>query len=358
MSTALTNNPELSVPDDGGDNNVWGLELNALSAAWDRLLGGGPTITVVAGAQTLTAEQLQNGRIIFNGTIAADAFVIMPARARTVIFVNTTTGAGRVYIQDSGNTVNRELMRGFAQLFWCGVLVYAAGPPVEVGGGFPDLLAYGSTVGPGIFFASRQHGIGKPAEGYISVYAGDATPLVRFQSPNSASQPTMAFAPDYNTGIGYVTSPNGLFFSAAGSAQWFLRADGFYAGGLGPPGSGCINASQFFRSNVPMPIQRSVSATGLTLGNGAGSSIPHGIGSEPTTVFAKLRCISADLGYATGDSVSGSFASSDQRLMWGSNATQLFYRQGGDLALPLKSTGEATPITVAKWRLELQGVWP
>jgi hypothetical protein len=80
----------------------------------------------------------------------------------------------------------------------------------------------------------------------------------------------------------------------------------------------------------------------------------HGLGDVPRNFALYWRCVTADLGWSAGDEVLhpwiegiGDYAGG----LW-ADATNVYFVVGPqNVSLPIKTTGGASPITPASWRM-------
>jgi hypothetical protein len=363
MSTPLANNSELALPSDGADDDVWGLENNALHSAWDRFLGGWVNHDMSASDWVLTDEEAQEGRIWITGTSAVARSVVLPAnKRRTWIVLNLVQGAGTfMQIAQPGTAEPINLPQNtIAVVFAVPGAIGFASPPVDyhTGGFLPALVQPGfGYFGPSLFFSNREVGFGSPAAGYLAMFlaAGSANAELRFQFNNSAANPMIAALRSggiWDTGL-YFPGGGEVHVAALGQHVAAFRTSGVsVGGGNGSTGPGTINASQYYRAGVAMPFQYPVQQT---YGLGAFQAVPHGVGGPPLGVFGKLRCVAGDLGYNPGDLTDAAVAVG---LAYGADANNGFCCASGAMTLPRKGTGAQETAIKGRWNLDLLLTWP
>jgi hypothetical protein len=369
VSTALPNTPELVVPDDGADDNLWGLMLIALFSAWDRHFSGVAHGDVSAGDWTLDETEAQNGRLIVGGTISVGRAVNIPPCNRTYLVSNYTALSGDAYVVlkcGSGSYV--YLPTGCSMMIT--VLgdtqnVIAASPPVDtLTGGFPDLVKqpFQSFLGPGMHFSGDTNtGFGRTAPGRIGAFlsGGSQAPDIVLQSDLANTQGLVFRSAGAYLEALLVTAGAMAFYT--GNVQRMTISDGGLSVGAanGPVGEGKVNASQYYRSGNAMPFQYPFYINGLQVNANAQGQYAHGVGGTPVFVFGKLFCIAPDNGYSAGDIVTVDGSSGNPAIVIGGNANTVFYRVNDAYKLPAKTgTGGAVAINSAAWRLSLIAVWP
>lgn len=102
-----------------------------------------------------------------------------------------------------------------------------------------------------------------------------------------------------------------------------------------------------------------VSSDDFTVSSGGGGEFEHGLGAIPARWWGTLRCVSADAGYDSGDTlmVDSSYLSSSPRMVTlYANETVVGWKAsnaGIPLAAVNVSNGTAQTLTLAKWRLKL-----
>lgn len=82
-------------------------------------------------------------------------------------------------------------------------------------------------------------------------------------------------------------------------------------------------------------------------------TIAHGIGSPPTTITVKLKCISTEHGWAVDEEiVLASFVDgvTGNGAEYGSDATNITFQTGTNIAIKNKATNAAAYITMNKWK--------
>jgi hypothetical protein len=90
-------------------------------------------------------------------------------------------------------------------------------------------------------------------------------------------------------------------------------------------------------------------------------TVAHGLGARPRFVFARLRCVIAELGYNVGDETDGlTFTGDTGPLPVRADATNLYYAygDGGPLVVQqiASSTADWKYITPANWRLIFRAI--
>ena len=108
-------------------------------------------------------------------------------------------------------------------------------------------------------------------------------------------------------------------------------------------------------ANTPA-LTKEFTSSELTIANGGGGTIAHGLGVVPKLIQVLLICKTAEQGYSIGDTVVwGTFwQSQDRGLSVGGDATNITYRYAAQ-ATPFsylhKSTGASDVLTNANWRV-------
>lgn len=374
MSTPLQFTSELEIPDDGADNDVWGLYNNALWSAWDRHFGGWAYGDVSSADWTVDSTDAQCGRLYVTGNPTPLRKIVLPANDRTYLVANLSTAAqGSINVECAGGS-SLPLPNGCAQLLTPSsdlLEIIAGGPLVAVGGGHADLakLPTQDWYGPGIYFSGdRNQGFGRISSTSVGVFAtgADKAASMLLVSTPGVSQGLVfrgeAAAP-YQQGI-FVESSVGatkrLLFTASGAVRMIVGPGGIAIGAAnGPLADGTINAEGYYREGVALPVQRAKTISGLSSAANSQLSSPHGMGSAPTLVIGRLDCISPDQGYANGDRVRIDGSGGNGAIIVGGNATQLFYRINDTYQIaPKTGTGGAVNINPAAWRVAIIGLWP
>jgi hypothetical protein len=365
MTTPLIWNSELSVPVDGSDTDAWGTPLVLLHSAWDRFHGGECVVVLSSSDYTLTTDEAQCGRIVVAGNISANRTIWLPSRNRTWHIANRTTGTGSLFARISGASNFVDIPRGGA-IPVCGRsvdnTVFPAAPPVQVDGSFLGTIRHTGKAydGPGIYFSNRALGFGTDgADLHFFLADIHGGPGLKMHAANTAQFPLIGFTSSYNTGFFY-PSDDVIGFSTGGASRVQVGPGllvGSPSGGM--PVAGVVNASNYQRNGVALPIQDRFSWTGLNTAPSAGNSTAHSMGAAPVLVHGRLRCTSTDLGYAVGDlvTVQSTFGGDDARgVNFGGNATHLFFRVFlGGIVLTHKTSSTMGAIDPAKWDLELFG---
>lgn len=108
-------------------------------------------------------------------------------------------------------------------------------------------------------------------------------------------------------------------------------------------------------ANTPA-FTREFTSSELTIANGGGGTIAHGLGAAPKLIQVLLICKTAEQGYSIGDTVVwGAFwQAQDRGLSVGGDATNIAYRyaaQNTPFSYLNKSTGASSALTNANWRV-------
>jgi hypothetical protein len=93
-------------------------------------------------------------------------------------------------------------------------------------------------------------------------------------------------------------------------------------------------------------------------------TVAHGLGARPRFAFARLRCVTAELGYNVGDETDGNFldndGSSSASLPARADTRNLYYAYGDavpEVVRQVASTGaDWARITPANWRLVFRAI--
>lgn len=369
MSTPLTNYSETSTPTVDSDENTWGGINNGVHQVWDRALGGRHTVSTTGGTTVLTSEEAQNGHIQVTGTLTSDAVIQLPTGRYRLYRVRNSTEGDYVVTYTTG-VVDAETvsMPPYTSMVIAlnGNNVHALGPPVERGGGFRNFFrqAGKSYDGPGIFFQDLIAGFARRTSGVIGVNllesaAGDQ---IRMNGANSQSAPLVGMAPSgagpWNTGI-YTFLDAGiraLGFTTNGVSR------GYFKNGLvvGAPtgadkGSGTINtASGVFVNGVQSAVMVESDANEIS---GEQVTFSHSLGARPKFIGWKLRCSTAEHGYASGDDTLSSWQTSadanEGATVW-ANATTIglsIINIDRMRVVPRAGGSNAAAITPASWRV-------
>lgn len=366
MSTALPYTDELSIPEDGGDDDIWGLLLNALFSAWDRHFGGFAEGDISSADWTLDETEAQCGRIYISGNPGVGRSVILPAKDRTYLVSNFSTAALGCVLLSCGGGGDIAIPNGCTMVITCssdtGEIV-PAGPPFGRDGGFPDQVRRIGTdwQGPGIYFeGDNSAGFGRPVAGAIDVHCN---PIVEGASFRFVADETGGSIHFRGAG-GFASYLQGLADGrirlVTGNVQRVEIGAGMALGATnGVSGDGTLNADGYYRKGQPLPVARQYQRTGLSAAPNAFGSFAHGQGSAPLAVLVRLDCVSPDRGYVAGDRITVDGAGGNACIIAGGNATTVFYRVNDTFQLATKtSAGGTGSINPVAWNVVITGVWP
>lgn len=93
------------------------------------------------------------------------------------------------------------------------------------------------------------------------------------------------------------------------------------------------------------------------MSGGVAYVVNHGLGVQPTSVMATMRCNTIDLGYAVGDEVQLSTDIASNTFTIYASATQLAFVMGvAAIAINHKSTYVGATITLSRWNIYLRAI--
>lgn len=103
MASSFTTNRNFEEPANGDYVNTWNTPVNANFTAIDDCFGGTTTVSLSNSNVTLTTEQLQCFKIVFQGTLSANVVVTVPSGVGGVFRIkNSTTGSFTLGINSGG----------------------------------------------------------------------------------------------------------------------------------------------------------------------------------------------------------------------------------------------------------------
>ena len=366
MSTTLTNFSENSIPENNGDEDVWGPLLITSHSTWDRALGGRHQVSTTGGTTTLSATEGQNALIEVSGTLASAGIIEVPAsRYRRYWVYNGTAGDYTLTVRTAGGAVGVVIPRDAYQCVGSfGTSVKAFGAPMAGAGGFPDSLRVpgGAYNGPGMFFdGNRSMGFANRGSGVLGVgllgsAAGDQ---VRFYGGNGTTNPLIAMTPpgtsNYDSGFRVVTGATvrAIELIVNGSARGRVR-EGWLVGepGGGDQGTGTINAQNgIYSGGTRVAEIRELTAISLTAADDTVTAT-HGLGAKPRFVQVWLRNLTPQHGFIAGeDTLPASYqTTSDSNDAWSvwKSATEVGFNYN-DLHVITKTGVSSVAITPANW---------
>lgn len=95
-----TPNKGYTLPTVGGDNNVWGTELNADFTLIDKNLGGVTSVNCAGSADiTVSASAAQNMMLMLTGVLTGNIALLLPAVGSFYVIQNNTTGSFTVTVK-------------------------------------------------------------------------------------------------------------------------------------------------------------------------------------------------------------------------------------------------------------------
>lgn len=129
---------QLLIMGQGLHNNDWGLQTNLNLQKIENAIAASTPFTVSGGSMTLTDDQSRPAVLSFAGVLVADLTVTVPARSKSWIVLNKTSGAFALKFKTaSGSPTTIPQSSTQARLFYCDSLnVFDVSA-----GGVPDLAA-------------------------------------------------------------------------------------------------------------------------------------------------------------------------------------------------------------------------
>lgn len=372
MSVSLTYTPELQQPEDGGDDDLWGLLLISIISAWDRHFGGLAQHDISAGDWTLDETEAQCGRIYITGNPSATRSVILPAIDRTYLVSNFSTAASGQVLLSCGAGGDIAIPNGCSQVITCYSVTGEINPisaPFGREGGTPDFIR---RIGqgwnsPGMYFEGDGNvGFSRPAAGQVDLHLDTSQqgPGLRFFGSANGDLSESISGIAFRAAGGFATSvtvseDGNIRFGTAGTQRALIGAGLAVGAANGPAGAGTVNADGYYRKGTLIPIARQYQRTGLSAAPNAYASFAHGQSSAPLHVFVRLDCVAPDRGYVAGDRVMVDGAGANACIIAGGNTTQVFYRVNDTFQLAGKTPAlGAGGINPAAWNVVITGVWP
>ena len=131
---------------------------------------------------------------------------------------------------------------------------------------------------------------------------------------------------------------------------------GVYTEGVtgGDKGAGTVNATTLYQAGVAVPFSKSYDSGEVTIATSIDKA--HSLGAVPTMMTMHIVCKTADLNYSVGDVVDMTGrgdAPGTVVIGMAADATNISFRASSITAIriPDKTTGAATAITNANWKL-------
>lgn len=193
--------------------------------------------------------------------------------------------------------------------------------------------------------------------------ASDVAGAVKFDGEDSAGNQDTYVQLEAEIADPTSTSEDGLFAfltKVAGTlARRFKIGAGLYAEGLTDPGAGKINATDYQKSGVALPITLSYASANQTITAAGALTLAHGLGAMPVLIQARIKCLTAELGYSIGDELIISLQTSDATnaghgvsiVPDATNISIRFGSQATSIGVTRKDTGAHANITNASWAL-------
>lgn len=118
--------------------NDWGTQINNNMQKIETAIAASTAISTTGGSITLTDDQARSAVLSFTGTLVADVTVTVPARSKSWVVLNKTSGAYALKLKTaSGAPVTVPQSSSQARLFYCD----SASVFDVSSGGVPDLTA-------------------------------------------------------------------------------------------------------------------------------------------------------------------------------------------------------------------------
>ena len=129
---------QLLIMGQGLHANDWGVQTNSNIQKIENAIAAATPIVTSGGTMTLTDDQARSAVLSFSGTLVADVTVTVPARSKSWVVLNKTSGAYALKLKTaSGTPVTVPQSSSQARLFYCdGASVFDVSS-----GGVPDLTS-------------------------------------------------------------------------------------------------------------------------------------------------------------------------------------------------------------------------
>lgn len=118
MADATTQLLQLLLQETGSHENAWGALLNQGLQKIEDAIAGATSLTTTGSTITLTDDQARPQTIIVSGALTTDAVIVVPARFKSWLFLNATTGDHLVFVRATEAT-GFILQRGQPEFLWC-----------------------------------------------------------------------------------------------------------------------------------------------------------------------------------------------------------------------------------------------
>jgi len=273
----------------GENSNTWGTKTNTNLNLLEDAIAAYTTVNVVAGITTLTdldgsVDQSRSAILQFNGTLISAATIEVPQTSKIWFMKDNTSG---------GQNVTVKTAVGSGLVLPAGVGIFVINDGVSCFGG------YGT---------AAQRDMGSSAQNILDVSASDARYLQTGGGPVPVSlggtgvsaftgaliglgtSTTAGIVPVSLGGVGVsVATTNGLVYGA-GASYGFL---------VPTTGTSPTFTSSGWENSTPV-LTTAFTSGGIAIAAGTIATCTHSFGVIPAIVQYYLQCVSADIGYTSG----------------------------------------------------------
>lgn len=119
MADATTQLLQILLQETGSHENAWGTLLNQGLQKLEDAIAGATSLTSTGSTIVLSDDQARPQTILVSGALATDAVIVVPARFKSWLFLNATTGDHMVFVRCAAESTGFILQRGQPELLWC-----------------------------------------------------------------------------------------------------------------------------------------------------------------------------------------------------------------------------------------------
>jgi hypothetical protein len=283
----------------GENSATWGApKLNDVIDRLDEAIGGVESISTSGGTTTLTSvnystDQARKAVLVFSGTLASNAVIVVPNVEKTYLCVNNTTGSFSLTVKTAAGT--GYALRSGANWVYCDA--------TNVSGAVPRLDQAPLPTSTVDLNSQRIVNLGTPSastdaatKAYVDA-AVSTTPTQNLAtSDGTALAPTYSWASDSNTGI-YRVGADSLGITAGGTVRATVSSTGLAV-------SGVFSVSGAMTASGGLGVTGAVTTSGATsIGTTLGVTGAATLGS--TLAVTGAATLSSTLG-VTGAATFGS----------------------------------------------------
>jgi hypothetical protein len=228
----------------GENASTWGQpKLNTVIDLIDEAVGGVESISTTGGTTTLTStnytsDQARNACLVFTGTLASNAIIVVPNVEKLYLAVNNTTGSYSLTVKTAAGT--GYALRSGPNWVYCDA--------TNVSGAVPRLDQAPLATASVDLNSQRVTNLGTPSastdaatKAYVDA-AVSTTPTQNLAtSAGTALAPTYSWATDSNTGL-YLVGSDSVGLSAGGTVRATVSSTGLAVNGVFSA-SGAMTAS-------------------------------------------------------------------------------------------------------------------